>query len=130
MATNDIVISHASVVRLTKLAFPARVLAGVYVLISVGLLVAAYFDVLQATERQRNRIPYAVVMYGCFVILFTLAAVRTWQTGVALAKVRRIATSPNLEKAVKHMYDMLLVFFAWMLLLAGTVIYGVFQPAY
>lgn len=101
-----------------------------YGLVCLALLTAAYFDLHQAMDPQRNRVPYAIVMYGCFMLVFALAAVRTWQAGAALASLRHAVTGTTLEKAIQHVRGMLLLFFAWMILLLGTVTFAVLQPAY
>lgn len=130
MALDDIPLSQATAVRLAQLALPARGLAVVYGLVCLALLTAAYFDLHQARDLQLNRVPYAIVMYGCFVLVFALAAVRTWQAGAALASLRHAVTGPALHKAMQQLHGMLVLFFAWMGLLVGTMIFAVLQPAY
>lgn len=130
MASDDIPLSQATATRLAQLALPARGLAVVYGLVCLALITAAYFDLHQAMDQQRNRVAYAIVMYGCFVLVFALAAVRTWQAGAALARLRHAVTGTALDAAMQHVRGMLLLFFAWMILLVGTVIFSVLQPAY
>jgi hypothetical protein len=130
MESDSVTVSRSAAERLANLAFPARVLAILYLLVGIALLAAAYFDIRQAMDSQRNRVPYAVVMYASFVVVFALAAFQAWQTAGSLVSLAQAVTKLPLEQAIKHVHDMLMLFFGWLILLVGALIVAMLLSAY
>ena len=130
MNSGSVIVPVESLRRLSRLAPLAGALALLYVCFAAVVAYGAYWDLGQSLERQRDRIPYAAVMYVSLELLFILSTFRTWQAGIRLHQLRSEPSSAHLEGALTKTRDMLLLFFVWLIVSLGLFLWSMFQPTY
>jgi hypothetical protein len=130
MNSGSVIVPIETLRRLSRLAPLAGALALLYICLGAVVAYAAYLDLGQSLERQRERIPYAAVMYISFELLLVLSTFRTWQVGIRLHQLRSEPSSAHLEGALAKTRDMLLLFFVWLIISLGFFLWSMFQPIY
>ena len=130
MNSTSVTIAVESVRRFASLGPLGNALALVYVSLSAAIAYGGYWDYQQSVERQPDRIPYSMVMFASFALLFILAAIRAWQAATLLNRLYTQPSAANLEAAIAKTRDMLLLFFVWLILTLLGFIGFAFFPAY
>jgi hypothetical protein len=128
MNTDSINVSVESVRRLARLAPLGGALVLLYLSLGAFCAYDAFLEYNFNIVRQPDRIPYLIVIYASFELLFILSAFRTWQATTLLHRLRTQPTGPGLIAALARVRDMLLLFFVWLIFWVCSYYWFAFRP--
>ena len=128
--SSDLVLSLEGARRIASLAPWCMALALLYVTVAGVVCFLFAWDFGRSADEQGQRLPYLIVFYSSLILLFALSAYRSIQSAILLRRLARNSTGETLALALARIRDVLVIFFVWVTLLLGGLLWLNFVPAY